>query len=316
MNLEPKAQAFVTRLAEMNLKPMWESTPAEVRLAAKALRLPVEPREMARVADLAAPVEGAPDLALRLYVPTGSPRAVILYFHGGGWLAGGLDESDVLCRELAAATGCSVVSVGYRLAPEDPFPAQVNDAAAALTWLGGARNELFGRDLPIVLMGESAGGNLAAVTAIGARSKDSPKIAAMILAYPVTDCGMDTASYAEFEQAPLLNKPLMEWFWGHYISDPAARGDWRASPLRAPDLTGLPPTFVITAENDPLRDEGEAFAKALKAAGVPAISKRYDGQLHSFITLVGLFDGGAQALKDIADYLADLPATRKETTHG
>lgn len=295
LNLEPRARAFLEALAAAGLPPAYTVAPEEARRRVKALRSPREPRAMIEVADHVAPAAhgGTP---LRLYLPTETVPATILYFHGGGWVTGGIEESDLFARELAAATGCRVVSVGYRLAPEAPFPAAIEDAEAALDWLAA--------DLPVVVMGDSAGGNIATVLAMRARDRGGPAIAAQVLAYPVTDSGMATDSYRTFADGPLLSARLLEWYWGHYLPDPEARRHPHASPL-AGDLAGLPPAFVLTAENDPLRDEGEAYAQALVAAGTPARSQRYDGQIHGFLTLVGQFDGGVRALTDIAAFLTE-----------
>ena len=293
MNLEPKAQAFVEALAAANL-PLFEAgTPEEGRALVKALRPPTAPREIAHVSDHAAPGP-AGDIPVRLYRDSDTPVAAILYLHGGGWVLGGIEDGDAFARELAATSACEIWSVAYRLAPEARYPAAVDDAQAALVWLA-ART-----DLPIVLLGDSAGGNLATVIAARARDAGGPTVALQVLAYPVTDAGMDTESYATFAAGPLLTAPLMAWFWDHYAPDPAMRAHPDASPLRAASLAGLPPALVLVAENDPLRDEGEAYARAMQAAGVPVTLKRYDGQIHSFLTMVGAFDGGAEALADIA----------------
>jgi len=295
LNLEPRARAFVEALAASGLPPAYTVTPEEARRRVKALRLPREPRAMLDVSDHLAPAPqgGVP---VRVYRPSDDAAAAILYFHGGGWVTGGVEESDLFARELAAETGCVVVSVGYRLAPEAPYPAAIEDADAALDWLAG--------DLPIVVMGDSAGGNIATVLAARARDRGGPSIAAQVLAYPVTDAGMATESYRHFADGPLLSAKLLGWYWDHYLPDTAARAHPHASPL-AGALDGLPPAFVLTAENDPLRDEGEAYATALAAADVPVRALRYDGQIHGFLTLVGQFDGGARAMADIAAFLRE-----------
>lgn len=309
MNLEPKAEAFVAAFAAANLPPFEQGSPNDARRLAAALKVPGEPRHVAEVTDHRAP--GPPGgVPVRVYRPAETVPGCILYFHGGGWVLGGIEDSDPFARELAVETGWAVASVDYRLAPEAPYPAAADDAEASLDWLAGVRKSLFGQDVTIVVLGDSAGGNLAAVVSIRARDCNGPVIAAQILAYPVTDAAMDTPSYREFADGPLLTAPLMAWFWAHYIADSAARAGPGASPLHASSLAGLPPAFVLTAENDPLRDEGEAYATALSQAGVRTRAQRYDGQIHSFLTFVGMFDGGARALGDIADFLRDLISTQ------
>ena len=295
LNLEPRAQAFVEALAASGLPPAYMVTPDEARRRVRALRAVREPRTLYDVSDHRAPAAQG-DVPVRVYRPSANPAAAILYFHGGGWVTGGIEESDLFARELAVETCCLVASVGYRLAPEAPYPAAIEDADAALEWLDG--------DLPNVVMGDSAGGNIATVLAARARDRGGPAIAAQILAYPVTDAGMDTESYRRFADGPLLSAKLLDWYWRQYLPDAEARRHPHASPL-AGALTGLPPAFVLTAENDPLRDEGEAYAAALGRAGVATRAQRYDGQIHGFLTLIGQFDGGARAMADIAAFLRE-----------
>jgi acetyl esterase len=291
MNLRPKARALIDALATAGLPPFEAGTPDEARALTAALRLPREPRPIALVED-----RFAGTVPVRVYADSQAPLATLLYFHGGGWVLGGIDEAEHLARDLATDTGCRVVSVGYRLAPAAPFPAALDDADTALDWVAATYP-----DQPIVVMGESAGGNIATVAAARARDRGRPAIAGQILAYPVTDAAMNTGSYRAFAEGPLLTAPLMAWFWQHYLADPRARSHPHASPLRA-DLAGLPPAFVITAEHDVLRDEGEAYAAALDAAGVPTRLRRYPGQIHTFLVL-GLSEADDTAMADIAEFL-------------
>jgi len=303
MNLEPKAQAFVDMMAQANMPPLHAGTPGQARALATAMKPVRPPRTLPSVSDHTVPTpEGG--IPARLYVPDAPCDMCILYLHGGGWVIGGIEETDGFSRELAAATGCAVLSVGYRLAPEAPFPAPVEDCYAALVYLADQAPAWLGRPAAIVVLGDSAGGNLATVIAKLALQRGGPQVALQVLAYPVTDCKLDTDTYQEFRNGPLLTRELMAWFWAHYIPDEAARADPLASPLRA-SLAGLPPAFVLTAENDVLRDEGEAYAAALQAAGVPTRLKRYHGQIHGFLTLVGFFDGGDQALRDVAGFIGE-----------
>jgi acetyl esterase len=303
MNLEPKAQAFVRALEAANLPPFHAGTPEQARALAAGMKSDFPVRRMARVEDHA--TSGADAVPLRLYVPEAELPAVILYLHGGGWMLGSIETTDLFCREMARVTGCAVVAVDYRLAPEHAYPAALEDSYAALLWLDAQKAKLLGRDLPVVTLGDSAGGNLATVVARLAAERGGPKIALQILAYPVTDFDLETGSYKTFKDGPLLTRDTMAWFWRHYIPDEAQRRHPNASPLRAPSLAGMPPAFVLTAENDPLRDEGEAYAAALQKAGVTTLLKRYEGQIHGFLTFVGMFDGGEVALQDISLAIKD-----------
>ena len=303
MNLEPKARQFVEMLAAANLPPLNAGTPVEARIAAAALKPEFPARPMRCVEDHV--IDAGSGVAARLYVPGEDVPAVVLYLHGGGWVFGAPKDFELFCRELATVTRCAVLSVDYRLAPEAPFPAAVDDSYGALLWLHREMPGLLGRELPIILLGDSAGGNLATVVAYLATERGGPEVLMQVLAYPVTDAGLDTPSYETFKDGPLLTRDLMAWFWAHYIPAPDDRGHPYASPLRSRALAGGPPAFILTAENDPLRDEGEAYAAALQAAGVPTRLKRYDGQIHAFLTMVGMFDGGAVALGDIAEAISE-----------
>jgi acetyl esterase len=218
---------------------------------------------------------------VRIATPTGAaePPAVVVYFHGGGWVVGDLDTHDRTTQRLAEATDTVVVSVDYRLAPEHPFPAAAEDAYAATVW---AAEHLDPSHL--VVAGDSAGGNLAAVVCLMARDQDGPDIDHQVLVYPVIDHAMDTESYALNGTDYFLTRTKMAWFWEQYLGD-ADRSHPYCSPLRAEELSGLPPASVVTAECDPLRDEGEAYAAALTAAGVPAACLRGEGLFHGFFGL-------------------------------
>ena len=312
LNLEPKARAFLAAVDAAKLPRMEEGTPEQARAVARALRPNREPRPLPHVSDHHAPA-GAHGVPIRLYRPADQVPGCILYLHGGGWVLGDIESFDGFARELALATGWAVALVEYRLAPESPFPAALDDVDAALDWLAGPGRETLGLPAAVVVLGDSAGGNLAAVLALRARDRGVELLTGQVLAYPITDAGMATESFRTFADGPLLTAASMAWFWSHYIPEEGRRSDPEASPLRATSFAGLPPTFVLTAENDPLRDEGETFAAVLADAGVSVRCKRYDGQIHGFLTMVGLFDGGAQALDDIADFLAGLVPPVDET---
>jgi acetyl esterase len=294
MNLEPNAEQLVALLREANRPPIWTQSPQEARSAARSWKAPFDPSPMYEVVD-----RQAGEVPIRIYKPTKKAEGCIVYLHGGGWVIGSIDQSDTLAREIAAGTNCAVVSVGYRLAPEHPFPAAVEDAWQSVLWANANLADLAGANRRLILMGDSAGGNLAAVCSNLAAERGGPHIALQILAYPITDCDFGTETYRSFADGPILTRNSMQWFWDHYLADPAQRSDARASPLRAASLAGAPPAFVLTAENDPLRAEGEAYAAALQAAGVQTRLKRYLGQLHGFLAAVGMFEGGAEAMRDV-----------------
>ena len=259
-----------------------------------------QPEEVARVDDRVLPVVEH-DVPVRVYTPVeadGVDAPLLLWLHGGGWVIGDLDTADATARSLAKRSGAVVVSVDYRLAPEHRAPAALDDCQAALTWcLENA--ELLGIDpTKVAVGGDSAGGNLAAALCQRVRDEFGPQLAFQLLVYPVTDCTMDHPSYAENAEGYFLTRDTMRWFIGHYLGDLDPK-DPSVSPLHAADLSGLPPALVITAEMDPLRDEGEAYAAALREAGTPAELIRYDGMIHGFVGMAAMIDDGQEAL-DVA----------------
>jgi acetyl esterase len=302
--LKPQVRQYLEGLAAAGRRPPQEGTPEEAREGAAARRKLVGAGvPVARAEDLGIPV-GHDAIGARLYVPEGVQaselRALILYFHGGGWVIGTLDDNDAVCRQLAHEARSAVLAVDYRLAPEHRFPAAVDDAYAALEFAAAEQRRLLGRELPIVLMGESAGGNLAAVTALRARDWSGPAVALQVLVYPVTDANFETGSYREFADGPFLTRDSMKWFWDQYVPDPDLRRLVAASPLRAARFDGLPPAIVITAEIDPLRDDGEAYAVALKQGGVKVCFRRFDGTIHSFFGLLNILDDALEAIRFVA----------------
>jgi acetyl esterase len=230
-------------------------------------------------------------ITIRRYRPTSQPVGTVVYLHGGGWVLGTLDDYDRPLKALAVQSGCDVFSVDYRMAPEHRFPAATDDALAAVRWVG--EQEVAGA---IAVAGDSAGGNLAAVTAIRVRDEGGPDIAFQLLAYPVTDCDFASPSYEQWAQAPILPARDMHWYWDHYAPNAADRVHPHASPLRSEDLSGLPPALVVAAECDPLHDEVVAYARRLEEAGVPVELYEGAGMPHGFFTFNGILPQGDEAL--------------------
>jgi acetyl esterase len=242
-------------------------------------------------------------LRLRIYRPDGpGPHPILLFFHGGGWVLCSLDSHDNVARELCAGAGALVVSVDYRLAPEHRYPAAIDDCFAALRWAADQAAAIGGDPARIAVAGDSAGGNLAAAVALRARDAGGPRLAGQLLVYPVTDYPSDAmASYAE-NDAYGLSRASMEHYWNEYLGEAPADSPY-AAPLRAGDLSGVAPAFVVTAEYDVLRDEGEAYGGALQKAGVPVEVVRYDGVNHGFFSMAGPVGAGTQAVEDACDWL-------------
>lgn len=255
-------------------------------------------------------IEGpAGDLGLRVYQPLGTgPFPITVYFHGGGFVFGAPEMHDNICRCLANRAESLVVSVDYRLAPEARFPAAIEDASAALRWIQAHAEELGGRPDRIAVSGDSAGAALAAVAAQLARDA-RPRVCHQLLLYPVMDCRFDTESYLAYGRDHFLTVEMMRWYWQQYLPDETLRDDPRAAPLRQTNCAGLPPATIITAECDPLRDEGEAYGQALRAAGVAAEVHRWPGQIHGFMSMLGIIDAADTALSLASQSLRDSFAT-------
>lgn len=270
-----------------------------------ATQMATPPEPVAAVEDRVAGQPGA-EVPVRVYRPDGDPPLPIaVTLHGGGFVHGSLDSHDAVSRRLANASGCVVVSVGYRLAPEHPFPAGVEDAFEATRWVAEHASELGGDPDRIAISGESAGGNLAAVVTLLARDRGGPRLAFQLLVYPAVDMGGQYGSRTEFGEGYLLDLDDMRWYESNYLHDHAQRDDFRASPLRAPSLAGLPPALIITAEFDPLRDEGEVYGERLRQAGVPVRVSRYDGMVHGFFGMVGMLDRASEAMAEAGSALRD-----------
>ncbi len=297
MPLDPTFQAFLEQAAAAGGPQLTDLPPAGAREMYRAMQPPAPQIPVGSVSDRSIDGPGGP-IGLRIYTPAGDgPHPVFVNFHGGGWVIGDLDTADAQCRSVCAGANCVVVSVDYRLAPEHRFPAAVDDCLAATRWVAdnaAAINVDAGR---MAVGGDSAGGNLAAVVAQQARDT-GPAVCFQLLVYPVTGASFDTDSYRDNAEGYLLTRAAMEWFWNHYAPDVSQRNDPRAAPLLAEDLSNLPPAFVMTAEYDPLRDEGEAYAEALRAAGNEVTARRYDGMIHGFFAMAHMIPSARPGMDD------------------
>jgi acetyl esterase len=301
MPLDPGLKLVLDQLAANPGPQLHELPVAQARAFFDQMQLPRPEVKVAEVMDRRIPGP-AGELPVRIYRPEGeAPFPALVYFHGGGWVIGSLETHDGSCRELANRIGCVVVSVDYRLAPEARFPAAAEDCFAATQWVAEHARELRIDAGRIGVGGDSAGGNLAAVVALMARDRRGPALRHQLLIYPVTDADFSRASYRENAEGYLLTTKAMEWFWSHYVPDATKRVEPYAAPLRATELAGLPPAFVLTAEYDPLRDEGEAYARRLEHSGVPTVLKRYDGAIHGFFAMGLLAQVGRDAVDDAAE---------------
>ena len=299
MSLEPGLKALL-QIPEFQLSRPPPGVPA-AELRAAALPMPSFPVDQVHeVRDLQIPVPGA-TIAGRLYRPSDRPHLpLIVYFHGGGFVFCGLDTHDPLCRSLAARSGCAVVSVDYRLAPEHPFPVPLEDCYHSTQWLIAHANDLRIDAGRVAVAGDSAGGNLATGVCRLGRGRRGARLRHQALIYPVTDAACDNASWRELGQGYMLSRDWMLWAWECYVPDPAHRADPLASPLRAPDFSDQPPATIVTADHDPLRDEAEAYAARLRDAGVAVTARRYLGVIHGFASLPFATQLANRALEDLA----------------
>jgi acetyl esterase len=308
MPLHPQIRAMLDQAAAAGIPP-YHQLPVETcrQLFSRSFAaIPPSQQKIHGSRDVSIPGPGGP-LPLRIYHPEGAgPFPALVYFHGGGWVVGDLDAFDSLCRELCGMVGCVVVSVDYRLAPEHKFPAAIDDCLAATRWVAAHAAELGVDPQRVAVGGDSAGGNLAAVTALRVRDEGGPALCAQLLIYPATDHADKTSgSMVDNARGYGLTHADMLWFAGHYVRSAADVDNPHVNPMRAPSLARLPPALVITAEYDPLRDEGEAFAGALRRAGVPTQLTRYDGANHGFFSRFGLFDLGRAAVAEAGGWLRE-----------
>jgi acetyl esterase len=308
--LDPQAEALLAKMAEAGTPPIEELDAAANRRnhEASAANLNGEAEPVADVKDLTVPGPGG-DVPVRVYTPEAGPGPLplIVYFHGGGWVVGTLDTYDVLCRALANRSGAIVASVGYRVAPEHPFPAPLDDCEAATAALAEMAAELGADPARIGVAGDSAGGGLVAGVTFRSREAGRP-LAFQVLVYPALDSSLTAPSAIENATGYYLTTAGMRWYWEQYLADGADPAHPEVSPLRRPDLEGLPPAFVVTAGYDPLRDEGDAYAERLRASGVDAELARFDGMIHGFLRFRAVFDAAEEANARIADFVRRVTA--------
>ncbi len=298
--LKPDVTMVLEMMAELELPPIESMTPDEARAfsVASSAQRPPGP-EVGEIVDGVFPGADG-ELNYRLYrPPTDGPHPIVAYFHGGGWVLGSHDSDDPFCRDLCLRANAIIVSADYRHAPEARFPAAVDDGFAAVQWIAANAETLGGIPAQLAVCGWSAGANVAAVSAQSARDAGGPTIKGQVLVTPVTDCDPSRPSFGDNGEGYILTRGLMSWFWDHY-ADPSDRTDPRASPLRASDLSNLPPALVVTSDFDPLRDEGAAYAAAMAAAGVDAKHINAEGQIHTSLTAVDMIMTGAEARVEMA----------------
>ena len=310
MPLHPFFEKLLAQAAALGRPALSAGTPDEARAAFAAMRGFLGPGpEVGAVSDLSLPTRNG-SVGARLYRPEGAEVGLLVYLHGGGWVCGGLDDFDGLMRRLVRHSQCAVLSVDYRLAPEHPFPAGLNDAVDALIWAEANRKRLLSAAVPLSVGGDSAGGNLAIAAAQSVQ--DRIALAAQILFYPVTDCAMDGPSYHDFSTGLPLTRADMAWFFRHY-ADPLRWADPEVSPLRRISLAGTPPTWIVSAEYDVLRDEAEAYAVRLASEDVAVEFQRATGMPHGFARMANHVYEAAEVLKQAGSALRRFSQAHPQT---
>ena len=304
--MDPKAQ-LVGQFSQSIRVPGQVPTPEEGRAQTRRMVELMDAPGPTTVATEDRTIPGpAGDLPVRIYTPAGGsgrPLPVLCFLHGGGWVQGDLETHHHACLKLVDRAGCLIMAVDYRLAPEHKFPAAVEDCLAAYRWLTRNAAEIGGDPARVGVGGDSAGGNLAAVVSQQTAAAGEQAPACQVLIYPATDFTMSTPSHNELREAYIIPRDRMDWYAAQYLNDPSEMTDLRVSPLLAEDLSGQPPTLMLTGGFDPLRDEGRQYADRLSAAGIPVTRLDYDGQIHAFVILTAVIPEGDRALSQIADYL-------------
>ena len=313
MPLDPQAKAFLDTFNQAALPPLEDLPVEQIRSWPTPIAGDVE--AVAKTEDRTVPGIDGNQIPVRIYWPEGwsessEPASALVVFHGGGWVMGTLDLYDSLARSLSNAGSCVVVSVDYRMAPENRFPAAAEDSHSAAVYVSENAESLGIDRARIFVGGDSAGGTLAAVVSLMARDRSSVKLAGQVLVYPIADCDFETASYTENAEGYFLTRASMKWFWDQYVPDAAERQHPYASPLKADSLAGLPPAWVMTAGFDPLRDEGEAFAARLEKDGVRTHLEKFDGQIHGFLRRTDLYDEAWRAIRLIGEFVSQTPAAQ------
>jgi len=307
--LDPQARALIERIAASGAPPLHTLAPGEARRVYKESRaaLAPAPPQVEEIRELSVPGP-AGALRARLYRPRSAEKSLpgVVFFHGGGFVYGDIDTHDAVCRGIAQTTPSAVVSVDYRLAPENKFPAAVEDTVAATGWVAGNAAALGIDPERLIVAGDSAGGNLAAVVALTARDRGAPRLAMQVLVYPAADLAAESESVSRFGEGYLLTRQSIRWVKRSYLRDERDAEDWRASPLRASDFSGLPAAYVLTAGFDPLHDEGEAYARRLMRAGVPVTYECLTGQVHGFLVMGGVIAAAGHAIQRIAQAIRSL----------
>jgi len=308
MTLDPQVETVLGLIEQAGYPEFCELSPEDARALFDATvpKLDIRPESVFRWEERRIPGPGG-EIPVRIYTPVepaaDAPLPVLVYFHGGGFVIGSLDSYDALCRAIANRAGCIVVSVDYRLAPEAKFPAAAEDCLAALDWVHDHADEIDADPTRIAVGGDSAGGNLAAVTALQARDRGGPALRLQLLIYPVLAGEPESESHHAFAEGLLLTRRNLLWFYDHYLNGPADRTDPRFAPLAADDLSALPETLLIVAGYDPLRDEGLAYGERLQAAGVTTEVSNYAGMVHGFVSMADAVDKGLEAIGQCAGAL-------------
>lgn len=304
MTVAPEFVTLLEHMASSGVPPLSTMTVEQARDLFVQFDLEGEREEVAHIEDRIVATD-AGQITVRVYSPTTDEPTpgIVVWFHGGGWVLGSVDAVDPTCRRIARRAGAVVVSVDYRLAPEHPFPAAVEDGWAAVRWVAEHASEIGGDASRLAVGGDSAGANIATVVALMARDAGGPTLAHQALVYPVVDFSFSQQSYTEYGTDYFLTTESMKWFRSHYLGESTAVDDWRASPLRVPDVTGLPSTHVVAAQYDPLRDEGLEYAARLRAAGVTVELDDYHGMIHGFVNMAAVTPVALTAIGRVAEVI-------------